>query len=228
VLARFRLRRRLCAGDGTQADQQQESEHASHGPDHIRKLARAPSLSHHESMFHIFRPETSIALLVVRAVIVYAFLMVGLRLAGRRETGQMTSFDLVLLLVLSNAVQNSINAGDNSLSGGLISAVTLLVLNAFVGFAAYRWRWFERLVEGRPVRMITDGKVHMKALARERITVEQLRSALRKQGIDGISYCKRAVLEPDGTLSAVRKGVEVHRVEEITHPDDEGDVEVHP
>jgi uncharacterized membrane protein YcaP (DUF421 family) len=176
----------------------------------------------------IFRPETSIPLLVLRAVVVYAFLMVGLRLAGRRETGQMTSFDLVLLLILSNAVQNSINAGDNSLGGGLVSAITLLLLNTAVGWAAYRWRWFERLVEGRPVRIITDGKVHLKALARERITVEQLRSALRKQGIDGISYCKRAVLEPNGTLSAVRKGVEVHSVEELRYRDEEGDVDVRP
>jgi len=176
----------------------------------------------------MFSPEASIPLLILRAVVVYAFLMVGLRLAGRRETGQMTSFDLVLLLILSNAVQNSINAGDNSLGGGLVSALTLLLLNTFVGWAAYRWRWFERLVEGRPVRIITDGKVHLKALARERITIEQLRSALRKQGIDGITVCKRAVLEPNGTLSAVRKGVEVHSVEEIRHPDDEGDVEVHP
>ena len=170
-------------------------------------------------------PETSIPLLVLRAVVVYVFLMIALRMAGRRETGQLTSFDIVLLLILSNAVQNSINAGDNSLTGGLISAVTLLVLNWAVGFAAYRWSWFERLVEGRPVRIISDGKIHEKALRRERITVAQLRSALRKQGIDGITQCKRAVLEPDGTLSAVRKGVEVHSLDEIRHPDPVADVD---
>jgi uncharacterized membrane protein YcaP (DUF421 family) len=179
-------------------------------------------------MEHLFRPETNVGYLVLRAVLVYCFLMIGLRLAGRRETGQMTSFDLVLLLILSNAVQNSINAGDNSLGGGLISAVTLLLLNAVVGWAAYRWRWFEHLVEGRPVRIITDGKVHMRALARERITIEQLRSALRKQGIDGITQCKRAVLEPNGTLSAVRKGVDVHSVDEIRHPEDVADLDAHP
>jgi uncharacterized membrane protein YcaP (DUF421 family) len=164
-------------------------------------------------------PETSVPLLIVRAVVIYVFLMIALRVAGRRETGQMTSFDLVLLLILSNAVQNSINAGDNSLLGGVVSASTLLVLNALVGFAAYRWRWFEHLVEGRPVRIISDGKIHERALARERITVEQLRSALRKQGIDGITQCKRAVLEPDGTLTAVKKGVEVHSLDEIRHPE---------
>ena len=172
-------------------------------------------------MGNLLKPETAWAALILRAVVVYVFLMIALRMAGRRETGQMTSFDLVLLLILSNAVQNSINAGDNSLTGGLISAVTLLGLNFAVAWAAYRWRGFERLVEGRPVRIITDGKVHMKALAHERITLEQLRSALRKQGIDGITQCKQAVLEPDGTLSAVRKGVEVHPVEQIRHPDPE-------
>lgn len=171
-------------------------------------------------------PETSVPLLILRAVVVYVFLTVALRVAGRRETGQMTSFDLVLLLILSNAVQNSINAGDNSLVGGLISAVTLLVLNWATGCAACRWAWFERLVEGRPVRIITDGKVHEKALDRERITLAQLRSALRKQGIDGVTYCKRAVLEPDGTLTAVRKGVELHTLDELRHPDPEGEEEM--
>jgi uncharacterized membrane protein YcaP (DUF421 family) len=167
-------------------------------------------------------PETSVPLLIFRAVVVYVFLTIALRVAGRRETGQMTSFDLVLLLILSNAVQNSINAGDNSLVGGLISAVTLLTLNWAMGFAACRWAWFERLVEGRPVRIITDGKVHENALNRERITLAQLRSALRKQGIDSVTCCKRAVLEPDGTLTAVRKGVEIHTLDEIRHPDPDG------
>jgi uncharacterized membrane protein YcaP (DUF421 family) len=169
--------------------------------------------------------ETSIVHLVLRAVVVYVFLMIALRVAGRRETGQMTSFDLVLLLVLSNAVQNSINAGDNSLAGGLVSATTLLTLNWVMGFAASRWAWFDRLVEGRPVRIITDGKIHEAALARERITLAQLRSGLRKQGIESVPECKRAVLEPDGTLTAVRKGVEMHTLEELRHPDPDGDVD---
>lgn len=165
-------------------------------------------------------PEANVPLLVLRAVAVYVFLLMALRLAGRRETGQMTTFDLILLLILSNAVQNSINAGDNSLTGGLISASTLLVLNFIVGWAAYRWGWFERLIEGRPIHIISNGKVHRRALERERITLEQLRSALRKQGIDGISQCKTAVLEADGTLTAVRKGVEVHSIDELAHPDE--------
>jgi uncharacterized membrane protein YcaP (DUF421 family) len=170
-------------------------------------------------MAHMLIPEAPVAALVVRAAVVYGFLLVALRLAGRRELGQLTSFDLVLLLVVSNAVQNSMNAGDNSLAGGLISAVTLVLLNWGVGFAAYRWRWVERAVEGRPTRVVTDGRVHMGALRRELLTLAQLRSALRRQGIMRISDCRQVVLEPDGTLSAVRRDVAPRTMRELAHPD---------
>lgn len=171
-------------------------------------------------MAHLLVAETPVLLLVLRAVVVYAFLLLALRVAGRRELGQMTSFDLVLLLVVSNAVQNSINAGDNSLVGGLVSAVTLVVLNWGVGFASWRWGWFERAVQGRPLRIVTDGKVHVGAMRRERITLGELRSALRKQGIPRIGDCQRVVLEPDGTLTALRRGVEARSLEELAHPED--------
>jgi uncharacterized membrane protein YcaP (DUF421 family) len=170
-------------------------------------------------MPHFLAPETSVALLVVRAAVVYGFLVVALRVAGRRELAQMTSFDLVLLLVISNAVQNSINAGDNSLSGGLVSAATLLLVNWGVAFATWRWRRFETLVQGHPVRIVTDGKVHLGALRRELLTVAELRSALRKQGIMRIGDCKQVVLEPDGTLSAVRSDVVERPLQELAHPD---------
>jgi uncharacterized membrane protein YcaP (DUF421 family) len=161
------------------------------------------------------RPETAVWALVVRSVVVYVFLMIALRVSGRRELGQMTTFDLVLLLVLANAVQNSINAGDNSLGGGLISAVTLLAINFAVGEATYRWRWFERLVQGRPLPLVRNGKLVMRNLKRERVTLEELRSALRKQNIDGVSKCKHAVLESDGTLTAVRDDVTEHALADL-------------
>jgi len=161
------------------------------------------------------RPEASVLALVVRASVVYLFLGIALRMAGRRELAQMTAFDLVLLLILANAVQNSINAGDNSLGGGLVSAATLLVINFAVGEATYRWRWFERLVQGRPLPLVRNGKLVMQNLKRERITVAELRSALRKQNIDGIASCKRAVLESDGTLTAVRDDVTEHPLDEL-------------
>ena len=166
-------------------------------------------------MSHLWRPEAAVGVLVMRAVVVYVFLGIALRIAGRRELAQMTAFDLVLLLILANAVQNSINAGDNSLGGGLISAATLLAINFAVGEAAYRWRWFERVVQGRPLTLVRDGKLVMRNLRRERITVEELRSALRKQNVDGVSRCKQAVLESDGTLTAVRDDVTQHAVADL-------------
>lgn len=166
-------------------------------------------------MVHFWRPETAVLGLIVRALVVYGFLMIALRMAGRRELGQMTTFDLVLLLVLANAVQNSINAGDNSLGGGLISATTLLLINFAVGEATYRWRWFERLVQGRPLTLVRNGKIVLRSMQRERVTLEELRSALRKQGIDGVSHCKHAVLESDGTLTAVRDDVTQHALDDL-------------
>ena len=153
--------------------------------------------------------------LVLRSAVVYAFLIVLLRLTGKRQIGQLAPFDLVLLLVLSNAVQNSINAGDNSLGGGLVSAATLLAINFAVGEATYRWRWFERLVQGRPCPLVRNGKIILANMKRERITLEELRSALRKQGIDGVSQCQHAALESDGTLTAVRNDVTQHELDEL-------------
>jgi uncharacterized membrane protein YcaP (DUF421 family) len=177
-----------------------------------------------ESGMHaLLSPHESFLALVVRALVVYAFLLVALRISGRRELGQMTSFDLVLLLVISNAVQNAINAGDNSLVGGIVSAVTLLLLNWAMGWASYRWGWAERLLQGRPLRIVSDGKVHFGALRRELITLSELRSALRKQGIARIGDCAAVILEPDGTLSVRRKGVEQASPAELAHPESFGD-----
>jgi uncharacterized membrane protein YcaP (DUF421 family) len=157
--------------------------------------------------------------LALRAVVVYAFLLVALRVAGRRELAQMTSFDLILLLVVSNAVQNSINAGDNSLTGGMVSAAVLIGVNWVVGYAAWRWRRVERIVQGKPLRVITDGKIHVGALRRELLTVAELRSALRKQGISRLGECKAVTLEADGTLSVLRSDVPQRPVTELLHPD---------
>ena len=170
-------------------------------------------------MAHLLLPDASPFALVLRSVVVYGFLLVALRLAGRRELAQMTSFDLVLLLVISNAVQNSINAGDNSLTGGLVSAVTLLVVNWAVGWATYRWRWTERVIQGRPIRIVTDGKIHVGAMRRELLTLSELRSALRKQGVARVSDCARVVLEPDGTLSILRHDGEQRDLRELAHPE---------
>lgn len=167
-----------------------------------------------------FLPALSLPVLIARSILVYVFMLVALRLAGRREMGQLSSFDLILLLILSNAVQNSIVGGDSTLGGGLVSAATLVSVDWMVGWAACRWPWFERIVQGRAVRIVTDGKVHVRTLARQRITLEELRSALRKQGIFRIGDCQRVVLESDGTLSAIRRDQDgPHTLAELAHPD---------
>jgi uncharacterized membrane protein YcaP (DUF421 family) len=174
-------------------------------------------------MHSLLVPDTSVLGLVIRAVVVYGFLLVALRVAGRRELAQMTSFDLVLLLVISNAVQNAINAGDNSLTSGIISAIVLLLLNWGIGWATYRWRWVERLFQGQPLRIVSNGKLHLGAMRRELITLSELRSALRKQGITRVVDCEAVILESDGTLSIRRKDVEQRSAEELAHPDRFGD-----
>src|SRR5258705_12036266 len=108
--------------------------------------------------------------LVLRAGIVYAFLLVLLRITGKRQVGQLAPFDLVLLLVLSNAVQNSMNAGDNSLIGGLIAASTLVAFNMLVGAATYRSKTLEALIEGRPQVLIHNGKLYPQAMRDARLT----------------------------------------------------------
>ena len=108
--------------------------------------------------------------LVLRAVVVYTFLLVVLRLTGKRQVGHLAPFDLVLLLVLSNAVQNSMNAGDNSLVGGLISAATLVALNYVVSHATFRSKKLEALIEGRPQVIIHNGKVFEDVMRSAKLT----------------------------------------------------------
>src|SRR5881396_118534 len=107
---------------------------------------------------------------LARGAIVYVFLIVLLRLTGKRQVGQLAPFDLVLLLVLSNAVQNSMNGGDNSLVGGLISAATLIAINYTVGFATWRSKKLEALIEGRPEVLIHNGHLNQEVMRRAQLT----------------------------------------------------------
>src|SRR5512142_1506701 len=120
--------------------------------------------------------------LILRGVVVYLFLLIILRITGKRQVGQLAPFDLVLLLVLSNAVQNSMNGGDNSLVGGLLSAATLIALNYLVGFATFRSKRLEALIEGRPEVLIHDGKLYEEVLNRAQLTRHELNAALRQSG----------------------------------------------
>jgi len=143
--------------------------------------------------------------LIVRGAVVYAFLLALLRLTGKRQVGQLAPFDLVLLLVLSNAVQNSMNAGDNSLVGGLISATTLVALNYLVGLATFRSKRLEAIVEGRPQVLIHDGKLFEDVMAGAQLTHHELQAALRQAGCTCVEEVRSAILENNGTVSVVMR-----------------------
>jgi uncharacterized membrane protein YcaP (DUF421 family) len=137
----------------------------------------------------------------VRGLIIYTFLLIALRLTGKRQIGQLAPFDLVLLLVLSNAVQNAMNGGDNSVTGGLISATTLLVVNGLVGAVTYRSKRLESLIEGRPEIIIHDGKVFTDVMEREKLTHHEVNAALRAAGCASVNEVHYAILENTGRIS---------------------------
>lgn len=140
---------------------------------------------------------------MIRGVCVYLFLLVFLRLTGRRQTGQYAPFDLVLLLILSNAVQNSMNAGDNSLIGGLISAATLLGCHALLSHLSYRFARLRKLVNGRPKVLIHQGVVQPGLMMQEQITSEDLSAALRANGCLNAHEVERATIETNGQITVV-------------------------
>lgn len=139
--------------------------------------------------------------LIVRGVVVYILLIILLRLTGKRQIGQMTPFDLVLLLVLSNAVQNAMNGGDNSVTAGVISAVTLVSVNYLVGLATYKSKKLEALVEGRPQVLIHNGKIFEDAMKFAHLTHHELNAALRSEGCACVEEVHYAILENNGKIS---------------------------
>ncbi len=153
-------------------------------------------------MFHLSVPVLE---KILRPVLVYAFLIVGLRLAGKRELAQLNAFDLVVLLTLSNTVQNAIIGEDNSVSGGLIGAATLLALNYAVVSFVYEHENLGRLVEGDATVLIENGRVCKAELQKELITMAELEMAAHKQGFSSLDEVDRAVLEPGGTVSFFAK-----------------------
>ena len=153
----------------------------------------------------MFQPDIPIIEKMLRPIVVYAFLLVSLRIAGKREMAQLNAFDLVVLLTLSNTVQNAIIGSDNSVTGGLIGAATLLALNYLVVRIAHRHRRFDRLVEGRADILMRDGKIVEEHLERELITHSQLVAAAHKQGISSLHDVERCILESTGTITFVVK-----------------------
>jgi len=142
---------------------------------------------------------------ILRPIIVYAFLVVSLRLSGKRELVQLNPFDLVVLLTLSNTVQNAIIGEDNSVLGGIIGATSLLATNYLVVRFLYDHRKLDQIVEGRADVLVEDGKVRAQNLKKELITKSQLEAAARKQGFGSLSEVQQCVLEPGGTLTFLAK-----------------------
>lgn len=143
--------------------------------------------------------------LVIRSFIIYAVFFVGLRLFGKRELGQFTVFDLVLVLLVANALQPAITGPDNSVTGGAIIIVVLLLINRGVAMLRSYWPAFDRLVEPPPTVVCKDGKVLQKNLEKEGLSINDVEMALREHGVDKVGDCKLAVLENDGSISVVSK-----------------------
>lgn len=149
------------------------------------------------SMFHLPLP---ILEKLARPAIVYLALVVLLRLFGKRELAQLNPFDLVVLLSLSNTVQNAIIGDDNSVSGGIIGAFGLLAINWLVVRALFRSPRLTRIFEGRATILIRNGQIDKKALQRESLTREELVEVVHRQGFEGIHQVHRCELEPNGTF----------------------------
>lgn len=142
--------------------------------------------------------------LIVRALIIYFALLLMLRMGGKRQIGQMTPFDLILLLILSEGVQNAMIAGDESVSGGLIVAATLIGVNALVSWLNWRSRKLEYALEGRPQMLIRDGKVFQDVMHEARISSDDLMKVLRREGCNSLDDVHIAILENDGSISVLK------------------------
>ena len=142
---------------------------------------------------------------VLRAVAIYALVMVLVRVSGKRAVGQFTPFDLILLILIGNAVQNGINGGDNSLTGAAIMATTLIALNYGVAFVISRSARAERIVEGAPVVIARNGRLFEKVLRRELISGDAFNEVLRMNNIEDVGEVELALLETNGNISVVPK-----------------------
>ena len=159
----------------------------------------------HEAWKDMFVLGLPLAEKILRPIFVYAFLVISLRLSGKRELVQLNPFDLVVLLTLSNTVQNAIIGEDNSVTGGVIGAISLLVVNYLVVRFLYDHKRLDQFVEGRADLLIENGNVNLNHLKKELISSTQLEAAARKQGFESLEEVQKCVLEPGGTLTFTGK-----------------------
>src|SRR5437762_4075047 len=163
-------------------------------PINLRALERNPMI-----------PSTHVLIeIVLRTVMVYLVVLLGVRLSGKREVGQMTPFDLTLLLLISNSVQNAMTGPDTSLFGGIAAAITLLLLNYLVAEVSGTNRRFRKLVQGQPSLLIHDGEIITAHMAREHVSMDELERSLREHGIRSYHDVALGVLEVDGSISCLK------------------------
>lgn len=146
--------------------------------------------------------------LILRTIVVYAAILFLLRIAGRKQIAQMGPTELVAMLLISNAVQNSMNAGDNTLIGGLISATTLIVLSRGISYVTYHSHTMSALIEGKPIILVMDGKIQKNELKKIMMTMPQLRALLMIQGVENLSKIYRVVMDSEGRLLVVHENPE--------------------
>lgn len=142
--------------------------------------------------------------IALRTGVIYCLVLLGIRLSGKREVGQMTPFDLTLLLLLSNSVQNAMTGPDTSLAGGAVAAATLLILNYLVAEVSGGNRRFRKYIEGEPSLLVHDGEVNLAHMAREHVSMDELQRALREHGVASAKDAAMVILEVDGSISVLK------------------------
>jgi uncharacterized membrane protein YcaP (DUF421 family) len=142
--------------------------------------------------------------IALRTAVVYIVVLLGIRLSGKREVGQMTPFDLALLLLISNSVQNAMTGPDTSLLGGVVAAATLLILNYFIAEVSGGNRRFRKMIQGQPSLLVHDGQIITPHMVKEHVSMDELERALREHGIASHHDVALAVLEVDGSISCLK------------------------
>jgi len=142
--------------------------------------------------------------IVLRTATIYLVVLLGVRLSGKREVGQMTPFDLVLLLLISNSVQNAMTGPDTSVIGGVAAALTLLVMNYLIAELSGTNRRFRKIIEGQPTLLVHDGNVLNAHMSKEHVSMDELERALREHGVNNYHDVALAVLEVDGSISCLK------------------------
>ena len=160
---------------------------------------------------------TTISDIALRSAIIYLIVLLGLRLLGKRHVAQLSIIDLVLVLLISNAVQNAMVGDDTSILGGVVAALTLIVLNYVVTLAAFKFGKVNVLLEGTPTLLIHNGRVIHEHVLKEKLTADELEQAIREHGIENVADVKTAIMEVDGTISVISRVEDEKKIETFKH-----------